>query len=70
MIDYIPIRKVKFPDLDKELYCEEYYLKNLCDEVRFPNWTIRDSLTLLRETIERWKQELSKVFLIVVKRLH
>lgn len=58
--DYIPIPKVKYPDLDKELYCEEYYLKNLCDEIKFPNWPIRDPLQLLRETIERWRNELSK----------
>jgi hypothetical protein len=58
--DFIPIPKVKYPDLDRELYCEEYYLRNLCDEVRFPNWTIRDPLALLREVIERWRTELSK----------
>jgi hypothetical protein len=58
--DYIPIPKVKFADLDRELYCEEYYLRNLCDEVRFPNWAIRDPLALLREVIERWRVELSK----------
>lgn len=58
--DYIPIPKVKYPDLDRELYCEEYYLRNLCDEIRFPNWNIRDPLALLREVIERWRVELSK----------
>lgn len=58
--DYIPIPKVKYPDLDRELYCEEYYLRNLCDEIRFPNWIIRDPLALLREVIERWRVELSK----------
>eukprot|EP00602_Paraphysomonas_sp_CaronLab_P011509 CAMPEP_0185040382 /NCGR_PEP_ID=MMETSP1103-20130426/38364_1 /TAXON_ID=36769 /ORGANISM="Paraphysomonas bandaiensis, Strain Caron Lab Isolate" /LENGTH=2494 /DNA_ID=CAMNT_0027579655 /DNA_START=336 /DNA_END=7820 /DNA_ORIENTATION=+ len=58
--DYIPMPKIKFVDLDRELYCQEYYLRNLCDEIRFPNWPIRDPLMLLRETIERWREELSK----------
>lgn len=58
--EYIPIAKIKFADLDRELYCEEYYLRNLCDEVRFPDWPIRDPLMLLRETIERWREEMSK----------
>ena len=58
--DYIPIPKIKFSDLDRELYCEEYYLRNLCDEGRFPDWPIRDPLKLLRETIERWREEMSK----------
>ena len=59
LLDYIPIPKVKFP-IDKELYCEEYYLRNLCDEVRFPEWPIRSPLDLLREVIQRWREELSK----------
>ena len=59
MYDYIPIPKIKFP-IDKELYCEEYYLRNLCDEVRFPEWPIRSPLDLLREVIQRWRDELSK----------
>jgi DnaJ family protein C protein 13 len=57
--EYIPIPKIKF-SIDKELYCEEYYLRNLCDEVRFPEWPIRSPLALLREVIQRWRDELSK----------
>lgn len=58
--DYCPIPKIHFNDLDRELYCQEYYLRNLCDEVRFPNWPIRDPLLLLRDVIERWREELAK----------
>lgn len=58
--EYCPIPKVHFADLDKELYCQEYYLRNLVDEVKFPNWPIRDPLLLLRDTIERWRDEMSK----------
>ncbi len=58
--DYCPIPKIHFPTLDPELYVHEYYLRNLCDEVRFPEWPIVDPLLLLRETIQRWRDELSK----------
>lgn len=58
--EYCPIPKIHFGDLDKELYCQEFYLRNLCDEVRFPNWPIGEPLLLLRETIERWREEMAK----------
>jgi DnaJ family protein C protein 13 len=58
--DYCPIPKVHYPTLDKELYCHMYYLRNLCDEVRFPDWPVREPLVLLREAIEMWREELSK----------
>ena len=58
--DYCPIPKIHFPAIDKEIYVHEYYLKNLCDEVKFPEWPICEPLILLRETIERWRAEMSK----------
>jgi hypothetical protein len=58
--EYCPIPKIHFPDLDRELYVHEYYLRNLCDEVRFQNWPIAEPLDLLREAIERWRAEMKK----------
>ena len=43
---YFP--RITFPELEKEIYVHEYYLKNLCDEVTYPNWPIGDPLKLLR----------------------
>ena len=57
--EYCPIPKIHL-SLDKEIYCHEYYLRNLCDEVRFPDWPIVDPLALLREAIEMWRGEMSK----------
>jgi hypothetical protein len=31
--EYVPIPKIHYPSLEKELYVYEYYLRNLCDEV-------------------------------------
>eukprot|EP00981_Chlorochromonas_danica_P015372 scaffold11846_cov149-Ochromonas_danica.AAC.3 len=58
--EYCPMPKIHYQNLDKEIYVHEYYLRNLCDEVRFPEWPIAEPLLLLRETIERWRVEMSK----------
>lgn len=58
--EYCPIPKVHYPRLDKELYVHEYYLRNLCDEQQFADWPIAEPLVLLRECIERWRQEMAK----------
>lgn len=46
--EYCPIPKIHYGDLEKEIYVHEYYLRYLCDEVRFPEWPIGDPLLLLR----------------------
>lgn len=58
--EYCPIAKIHYANLEKEIYVHEYYLKNLCDEVRFPEWPIGEPLILLRECIEKWREEMSK----------
>ena len=58
--EYRPIPKIHFGELDREVYVHEYYLRNLCDEVRFKNWPIAEPLQLLREVIERWRSEMKK----------
>jgi DnaJ family protein C protein 13 len=59
--EYCPIPKVHYSALEKEIYCHEYYLRNLCDESRFPDWPIADPLRLLRTAIELWREESTKV---------
>jgi hypothetical protein len=34
--------------LQEELWCHRYYLRNLCNEARFPGWHIRDHVQLLQ----------------------
>eukprot|EP01038_Epipyxis_sp_PR26KG_P006403 gene6403-8814_t len=58
--DYCPIPTIHYSKLDKDIYVYEYYLRNLCDEMRFPDWPIAEPLILLREVIERWRTEMSK----------
>lgn len=47
LYQYCPIPAVSFPQLDNELFCNIYYLRHLCDTIRFPNWPIRDAVSVL-----------------------
>lgn len=58
--EYCPIPKVHYTALDKELYCHNFYLRNLCDEIRFPKWPIDEPLFLIRDVIEKWRMEMEK----------
>lgn len=58
--DYCPIARIHFPALDKEIYVDEFYIRNLCNEAKFPNWPIHNPLILLRDTIEHWRMEMAK----------
>ncbi|CAM8953322.1 unnamed protein product [Rhodiola kirilowii] len=35
--DYAPMPPVTYPELRDEMWCHRYYLRNLCDEIRFPS---------------------------------
>lgn len=58
--EYCPIPAVRYPQLQHELFCNIYYLRHLCDTARFPDWPIADPVALLRDVLERWRQELDR----------
>lgn len=57
---YCPIPPIEYPQLDEELFCHYYYLRHLCDEVRFPGWEIREPVTFLRCCLAAWQEEMEK----------
>ena len=57
---YCPIPPIEYPQLNEELFCHYYYLRHLCDEVKFPNWPIREPEIFLRLCLEVWHQEMEK----------
>lgn len=57
---YCPIPPIRYPQLRQELFCNIYYLRHLCDTVRFPDWPIADPVALLRDVLQRWREELDR----------
>lgn len=60
LYQYCPIPVIAYPQLEAELFCHAYYLRHLCDTVRFPDWSIKEPVNLLRELLESWKREVEK----------
>jgi DnaJ family protein C protein 13 len=60
LYQYCPIPPIQYPQLENELFCNIYYLKNLCDTQRFPEWPIKDAVQLLRDILDIWKLEVEK----------
>lgn len=47
LYQYCPIPVINFPQLDNELFCNIYYLRHLCDILHFPDWPIKDPVSLI-----------------------
>ena len=58
--EYCPIPGVAYKQLEDEIFCHNYYLSNLCDEVRFPDWPIAEPVEVLRSCLEEWKKEMKR----------
>lgn len=60
LYDWLPIPPVTYEELAAELWCHNFYLANLCDEARFPEWPVGDPVGLLRAVLDAWRAELVK----------
>jgi DnaJ family protein C protein 13 len=58
--DYTPCPPVGYPELTQEMFCHRYYLRHLCDDVKFPNWKLVDHVQFLQALLEAWRTELTR----------
>lgn len=58
--EYYPIAPVSYEQLEDELFVDIYYLRNLCNTIKFPRWPIKDPVNLLKALLEAWKEETSR----------
>ena len=57
---YAPMPAVSYPQLGDEMWCHRYYLANLCDETRFPEWPIVEHVEFLQSLLASWREELTR----------
>ncbi|KII64221.1 DnaJ subfamily C member 13 [Thelohanellus kitauei] len=57
---YCPIPRIEYQELQGELFCRRYYLRHLCDTIKFPHWRIDEPLETLREILDAWQTEVNK----------
>ncbi|KAL6517010.1 DnaJ subfamily C grv2 [Orobanche hederae] len=60
LYDYAPMPPVTYPELKDEMWCHRYYLRNLCDEIRFTNWPIVEHVEFLQSLLVMWREELTR----------
>ena len=48
----MPIPALTYEALENELFCSIYYLRNLCNEAKFPEWNVTQPVKLLKECLE------------------
>jgi len=56
--EYNPMPPVEYPELEDEIWCYRYYLSNLCNEEKFPEWDIKDHVEFLQALLTMWRREL------------
>ena len=57
--EYCPMPAVVYEELEEELWCDQYYLANLC-EPQFEDWAVRDPIKLLQAVLKAWRVEMAK----------
>lgn len=60
LYEYAPMPPVTYPELRDEMWCHRYYLRNLCDEILFPNWPIVEHVEFLQSLLVMWREELTR----------
>ena len=58
--EYCPMPGVQYRRLEKELFCHNYYLRNLCDETRYGNWPIEEPVEVFWACLENFKMEICR----------
>lgn len=58
--EYCPMPGVAYKRLEKEIFCHNYYLHNLCDESRFPDWPIAEPVEVFRACLEEFKKQINR----------
>jgi len=56
--EYVPLlTAVHYPELEGELWCQPYFLRNLVNTEVFPEWRIDHPFQILRAVIDLWRRE-------------
>lgn len=51
--DFCPIPRVTYAELEGDLFCHRYYLKNLCDEELFADWPVSNPSEVFTECLSK-----------------
>ena len=58
--NFLSMPSVSYDGLDDELFCHNYYLCNLCNESKYPDFSVEEPKLFFMECIETWKRLLGR----------
>jgi DnaJ family protein C protein 13 len=58
--EFCPIPPLSYRKLQDELFCHNFYLHNLCDEERFPDWPIAEPVKVFKACLEKFEEAVEK----------
>eukprot|EP00934_Nitzschia_sp_Nitz4_P000945 Nitzschia sp. Nitz4//scaffold10_size219509//158366//167608//NITZ4_001449-RA/size219509-augustus-gene-0.252-mRNA-1//1//CDS//3329532983//945//frame0 len=58
--EYCPMPGIAYKRLEREIFCHNYYLHNLCDETRFPDWPIAEPVEVFKACLEQFKKQIQR----------
>ena len=58
--EYCPMPGVAYQRLEKEIFCHNYYLSNLCNEDKFPEWPISEPVEVFKACLEHFQKHVNR----------
>ena len=58
--EFVPCPPVEYPELEDDLWCHRYCLRNLTDASRFPSWPVEDAVVFGQALLAEWRAELGR----------
>eukprot|EP00977_Amphora_coffeiformis_P010411 scaffold2433_cov159-Amphora_coffeaeformis.AAC.8 len=54
--EFCPIPPLSYRRLKNEIFCHNFYLSNLCDETKFPDWPIAEPVKVFKACLEKFEE--------------
>lgn len=58
--EFCPIPPLSYRRLKSEIFCHNYYLSNLCDETKFPDWPIAEPVKVFKACLEKFEDAIDE----------
>ena len=58
--EFCPIPPLAYRKLKNEIFCHNFYLSNLCDEDKFPDWPVAEPVKVFKACLEKFEESIEE----------